>query len=92
MPNAYENQAFNGQPKPSTNGMQLGQSVVTSAGKGRIVNIEQAGPSGNSNPAFSSSLDPFLVTIVLDETQQVVTTTVSMLAFRTFNGALPFHT
>ncbi len=87
MPNAYSNQALRSRPKPFI-GMAIGQPVNTTLGYGRIVNIQRTTFAGNINVFYSSPADPFLITVLLDDTQKVINIPVSLNAFTSYNAGV----
>ena len=76
MPNAYSNQALRGKPKPQR-GMAIGMPINTKYGHGRIVNIQQALATGNLHFQYCPALDSMLITVLITDTQEVISGVVS---------------
>lgn len=80
MPNAYGNQAFNGQPKHPSNGFRIiGQPINTIFGTGRVVDIKRA--YGGVDSIQAAPLDPWIITVLIDVTNIPVIFYVSSFFF-----------
>lgn len=80
MSNAYNNQAFNGQPRPGP--LADGQHIITPMGRGRIVSILRV-KEEPLNPLALNARAPLAITVVLDHSRLPVVLYLSDFVFTT---------
>lgn len=80
MPNAYNNQAFNGQPRPGP--LADGQPIITPMGPGRVVSILRV-KEEPLNPLALKERAPLAIIAVLDHSQLPVALYLSDFVFTT---------